>query len=45
MPVADAAGLHLYPNIGRVLDHATRPGTTGGPLLLPAMTDAPYQWR
>lgn len=47
LPVADAAGLHLYPDVGAVLVQAVRPGTaaTGVPLLLPAMTGASYQWR
>ncbi|MBV6703156.1 hypothetical protein KV557_39725 [Kitasatospora aureofaciens] len=45
--VADAAGLHLYPDVGAVLAQAVWPGTaaTGGPLVLPAMTGASYQWR
>jgi ADP-ribose pyrophosphatase YjhB (NUDIX family) len=47
LPVADAAALHLYPDVGAVLDQAVRPDTaaTGGPLLLPAMTGTSYQWR
>ncbi|MFE7529363.1 NUDIX domain-containing protein [Kitasatospora sp. NPDC057542] len=47
LPVADAAGLHLYPDVGAVLDQAVRPGTdaTGGPVLLPAMTTTSYRWR
>ncbi|MBP0453918.1 NUDIX domain-containing protein [Kitasatospora sp. RG8] len=46
LPAADAAGLHLYPDIGTVLDQAVRPDTTaGGPVLLPAMTTTSYQWR
>ncbi|MDH6580265.1 NUDIX domain-containing protein [Kitasatospora sp. MAP5-34] len=46
LPVADAAGLHLYPAIGPALARAAQPDTTtGGPLLLPAMTAASYQWR
>ncbi|MGE7439353.1 MULTISPECIES: hypothetical protein [Kitasatospora] len=46
LPAADAAGLHLYPAIGAALGQAARPDTTAdGPLLLPAMTGASYQWR
>ncbi|BFV54912.1 hypothetical protein KCMC57_up63740 [Kitasatospora sp. CMC57] len=45
LPLATAAGLHLYPAIGPVLDQTTQPGTTIEPLLLPAMTGAAYQWR
>ncbi|MFI8085880.1 NUDIX domain-containing protein [Kitasatospora sp. NPDC086009] len=47
LPLAQAAGLHLYPDVGAVLDQAVRPDTAqaGGPLLLPAMTGASYQWR
>lgn len=46
VPVADAVGLHLYPDVGAVLDQAIQPDTTvGGPVLLPAMTGASYQWR
>jgi hypothetical protein len=46
LPVPDAAGLHLYPAIGPALDQASLTDTTtGGPLLLPAMTGASYQWR
>ncbi|MFE9427750.1 NUDIX domain-containing protein [Kitasatospora sp. NPDC006697] len=46
LPVADAAGLHLYPDVGAVLDQAVRPDTVaGGPVLLPAMTGASYRWR
>ncbi|MGK4585988.1 hypothetical protein [Kitasatospora sp. HPMI-4] len=46
LPVADAAGLDLYPAIGAVLDQAARPDTAaGGPVLLPAMTGTSYQWR
>ncbi|MFI9276068.1 NUDIX domain-containing protein [Kitasatospora sp. NPDC052896] len=46
LPVADAAGLHLYPDVGAVLDQAVRPDTeTGGPVLLPAMTTTSYRWR
>ncbi|MEU9047332.1 MULTISPECIES: NUDIX domain-containing protein [unclassified Kitasatospora] len=44
LPVADAAGLHLYPDVGAVLDQAVRP-VAGGPVLLPAMTTTSYQWR
>ncbi|MFE7193954.1 NUDIX domain-containing protein [Kitasatospora sp. NPDC057595] len=45
LPVADAAGLHLYPAIGPVLDQATLAATTGGPLSLPPMTGGSYRWR
>ncbi|MFI9275270.1 hypothetical protein ACIGXM_31845 [Kitasatospora sp. NPDC052896] len=48
LPAADAAGLHPYLAIGTVLDQTVRPDTSavgGGPVLLPAMTDASYQWR
>ncbi|MFD0344883.1 hypothetical protein ACFQ0M_00030 [Kitasatospora aburaviensis] len=46
LPAADAAGLHLYPDIGAVLHQAVRHDTdAGGPVLLPAMTGASYQWR
>ncbi|MFI8085350.1 NUDIX domain-containing protein [Kitasatospora sp. NPDC086009] len=47
LPLAQAAGLHLYPDIGAVLAQAVRPDTAqaGGPMLLPAMTGAAYQWR
>ncbi|MFJ9612051.1 NUDIX domain-containing protein [Kitasatospora sp. NPDC101176] len=47
LPVADAAALDLYPDVGAVLGQAVRPDptATGGPLLLPAMTGASYQWR
>ncbi|WP_329485044.1 hypothetical protein OG618_00345 [Kitasatospora sp. NBC_01246] len=47
LPVADAAAVHLYPDVGAVLAQAVRPDTAqaGGPLLLPAMTGASYQWR
>ncbi|MGC0314755.1 NUDIX domain-containing protein [Kitasatospora acidiphila] len=46
LPATDAAGLHLYPAIGAVLGQAVRTDTaTGGPVLLPAMTGASYQWR
>ncbi|MER6401186.1 NUDIX hydrolase [Kitasatospora sp. NPDC001603] len=47
LPVAAAARLHLYPDIAAVLAQAVRPDTAqaGGPLLLPAMTGASYQWR
>ncbi|MFJ5122991.1 NUDIX domain-containing protein [Kitasatospora sp. NPDC088548] len=46
LPVADAASLHLYPGVGAVLAQAVRPDTAaGGPVLLPAMTGASYQWR
>ncbi|WP_329611622.1 hypothetical protein [Kitasatospora herbaricolor] len=46
LPLAAAAGLHLYPDIAGTLDQAARPDTTAGsPLLLPAMTSASYQWR
>jgi hypothetical protein len=43
LPVADATGLRLYPDVGAVLDQAVRPGTAaGGPLLLLAMTAESY---
>ncbi|MFI9276116.1 NUDIX hydrolase [Kitasatospora sp. NPDC052896] len=43
---ADAVGRHLHPAIGDALDQVTRPGTTtGGPLLLRALTGASYQRR
>ncbi|MFF7638597.1 NUDIX domain-containing protein [Kitasatospora sp. NPDC008050] len=46
LPAADAAGLHLYPAIGAVLDRTVQPDTAaGGPVLLPAMTGATYRWR
>ncbi|MGW4808013.1 NUDIX domain-containing protein [Kitasatospora sp. NPDC004272] len=46
LPVADAAALHLYPDVGTVLGQAARPDATAdGPLLLPAMTTTSYQWR
>ncbi|MFD7451811.1 NUDIX domain-containing protein [Kitasatospora sp. NPDC059827] len=46
LPAADAAGLHLYSDVGVVLDQAVRPdATVGGPVLLPAMTGVSYQWR
>ncbi|MFJ2864078.1 NUDIX domain-containing protein [Kitasatospora sp. NPDC087314] len=46
LPAADAAGLHLYPDVAAVLGQAVRPDTAaGGPVLLPAMTAASYQWR
>ncbi|MFJ3791453.1 NUDIX domain-containing protein [Kitasatospora sp. NPDC090091] len=46
LQVADAAALHLYPDAAAVLDQAVRPDTAaaGGPLLLPAVTGASYQW-
>ncbi|WP_441248287.1 NUDIX hydrolase [Kitasatospora sp. McL0602] len=44
VPADTAAGLHLYPAIGDALHQAARPHTTTGPLLLPAMTGASYQW-
>ncbi|WP_329484997.1 NUDIX domain-containing protein [Kitasatospora sp. NBC_01246] len=47
LPAAGVAGLHLYPAVGPVLDQAVRPDTAqaGGPMLLPVMTGASYQWR
>ncbi|MER5642151.1 NUDIX domain-containing protein [Kitasatospora sp. NPDC002227] len=46
LPAADAARLHLYPDIGAILGQALRPdAAAGGPVLLPAMTGASYQWR
>ncbi|WP_051965522.1 NUDIX domain-containing protein [Kitasatospora mediocidica] len=46
LPVADAAGLHLYPDVGAALAQAVLPDTAaGGPVLLPAMSGAAYQWR
>ncbi|WP_232246297.1 NUDIX domain-containing protein [Kitasatospora mediocidica] len=46
LPVADTAALHLYPDVGAALDQAVRLDTAaGGPVLLPAMTGASYQWR
>ncbi len=45
LPLADAAALHLYPDIGPALDQTDQPATNAGPLLLPAMTSASYQWR
>ncbi|WP_369185861.1 NUDIX domain-containing protein [Streptomyces sp. Y1] len=46
LSAADAVGLHLYPDVGAVLDRAVGPdATVGGPVLLPAMTGASYQWR
>ncbi|MFD7736429.1 NUDIX domain-containing protein [Kitasatospora phosalacinea] len=46
LPAADAAALHLYPDVRAVLGQAARPdATTDGPLLLPAMTTTSYQWR
>jgi hypothetical protein len=43
LPVADAAGLHLYPDVAAVLDQAVRPDTVAGaPVLLPAMTTTSY---
>ncbi|MFG3228754.1 hypothetical protein ACGF07_28800 [Kitasatospora sp. NPDC048194] len=46
LPVADAADLHLYPDVGAVLGQAVRPdATAGGPVLLPAMTTTSYRWR
>ncbi|OKI25162.1 hypothetical protein A6A07_31740 [Streptomyces sp. CB03911] len=44
LPLAEAAGLHLYPAVGPVLHQAAEP-TTRGPLLLPPMTDVTYRWR
>ncbi|MFI6850026.1 NUDIX domain-containing protein [Kitasatospora sp. NBC_00085] len=43
LPLADAAGLHLYPAVGPVIEQAAEPAT--GPLLLAPMTSASYQWR
>ncbi|WP_159400644.1 NUDIX domain-containing protein [Streptomyces sp. XY431] len=43
IPLAEAAGLHLYPAIGPVVEQAVEPAT--GPLLLAPMTSASYQWR
>ncbi|GHH80451.1 hypothetical protein GCM10018781_60790 [Kitasatospora indigofera] len=43
LPLAEAAGLHLYPAVGPVLHQAALPA--GGPLLLPPMTDTSYRWR
>ncbi|MFE7531349.1 hypothetical protein ACFU7Y_37435 [Kitasatospora sp. NPDC057542] len=47
LPPTGAAALHLYPDISPALDQATRPdtGAAVGPMLLPAMTSASYQWR
>ncbi|WP_195911327.1 hypothetical protein [Streptomyces kaniharaensis] len=46
LPVANAAGLHLYPDVGAVLGQPVRPDVTvGGPVLLPAMTTTSYRWR
>ncbi|MFE7558831.1 NUDIX domain-containing protein [Kitasatospora sp. NPDC057500] len=47
LPAADAAALHLYPDVGAVLGQAVRPDATagGGPVLLPAMTTTSYRWR
>ncbi|WP_395292226.1 NUDIX domain-containing protein [Kitasatospora hibisci] len=46
LPVADAASLHLYPDVGAVLRQAVGlDAAAGGPVLLPAMTSASYQWR
>ncbi|WP_051712245.1 NUDIX domain-containing protein [Streptomyces sp. NRRL S-350] len=46
LPVADAAGLHLYPDVGAVLGQAVRLGAAaGGPVLLPAMTATSSRWR
>ncbi|MDH6145743.1 MULTISPECIES: hypothetical protein [Kitasatospora] len=44
--VADAAGLHLYPDLGAVLGQAVWPDTAAGaPVLLSATAGASYQWR
>ncbi|MER7757780.1 hypothetical protein [Kitasatospora sp. NPDC097643] len=44
--MADAAGLHLYPDVGAVLGQAVRLGAAaGGPVLLLAMTTTSYRWR
>ncbi|MEU1290685.1 hypothetical protein [Kitasatospora sp. NPDC005856] len=45
--MAYAAGLHLYPDVGAVLDQAVRLDTavTGGPLPLSTVTGASYKWR
>ncbi|MFE2352385.1 NUDIX domain-containing protein [Kitasatospora cineracea] len=44
---ADLAGAHLYPDVGEHLVDAVTQAPPGGagPVLLPAMTDASYQWR
>ncbi|WP_380286486.1 hypothetical protein [Kitasatospora purpeofusca] len=43
IPLADAAGLHLYPAVGSVLHQAAEPAA--GPVLLAPMTSASYRWR
>ena len=46
LPLAEAAGLHLYPAVGPVLDQADRCDTaTSTPLLLAPMTVTSYRWR
>ncbi len=42
IPLTDATSLHLYPDVGPVLDQAEQ---SGGPLLLAPMTDETYRWR
>ncbi|MFJ5927584.1 NUDIX domain-containing protein [Kitasatospora sp. NPDC092948] len=44
---ADLAGSHLYPDIGEHLVAAATQAApaAAAPVLLPAMTDASYQWR
>ncbi|MEU1425260.1 hypothetical protein [Kitasatospora sp. NPDC005751] len=44
LPLAEAAGLHLYPAVGPVLDQADR-CATATPLLLAPMTATSYRWR
>lgn len=47
VPLAKAAGLHLYPAVAAMLDRL-RPadGPPGsGPVLLPPITDRTYRWR
>ncbi|MGW6915586.1 NUDIX domain-containing protein [Kitasatospora sp. NPDC054939] len=43
LPLAAAAGLHLYPAVGPVLDRAAEPAA--GPVLLAPMTGDSYWWR
>ncbi|MGW4652311.1 NUDIX domain-containing protein [Kitasatospora sp. NPDC004289] len=43
IPLADAAGLHLYPAVGPVLHRAAEPAA--GPVVLAPMTSASYRWR
>ncbi|MFI8085884.1 NUDIX domain-containing protein [Kitasatospora sp. NPDC086009] len=45
LPLAAAAGLHLYPAVGPVLDQTTGTDLTVGPSLLLPMTDVTYRWR